>query len=186
MGPAATTGMSIANNYDGITYQFCTATSYAVMPYVSQNVGAGNVKRAVQAVGKGILLTVLIGTPVGALFAIFSGPLSSIMSSDPAVIAYSQEKMILISSLYFICGIYSVLGDALRGLGRPTAATVSTLLFMCVLRFVWVYFIYPLCPSLTFLYLVWPVGWVLSIIFLLSIMIPTVKKLKAKHAPLST
>jgi O-antigen/teichoic acid export membrane protein len=51
-GPAATTGMSIANNYDGLTYLFCTAASYAVMPYVSQNVGAGNIKRAVSSVGK--------------------------------------------------------------------------------------------------------------------------------------
>ena len=185
-GPAATTGMSIANNYDGLTYQFCTAASYAVMPYVSQNVGAGNIKRAVSSVGKGILITICFGLPIGGLFAIFSGPLASIMSNDPVAIGYAQEKMILVSSTYFVCGIYHIFGDALRGMGKPMAATITTLLFMCLLRFVWVAWIFPLCPNLIFLYLVWPVGWVLSIITLGTIMIFAVKKLKQKHGNIST
>ena len=40
---------------------------------------------------------------------------------------------------------------------------VTTLIFMCAIRFVWVYLVYPfLPPNLTFLYLIWPIGWVLS------------------------
>lgn len=39
-GTAATTGISIANQFDGILYNICHATSLAVLPYVSQNVGA--------------------------------------------------------------------------------------------------------------------------------------------------
>ena len=45
-GPKASTGISIANTYDGLMYNICTAMALAVMPYVSQNVGAGNAKRA--------------------------------------------------------------------------------------------------------------------------------------------
>ena len=178
-GPEATTGISIANNYDGILYQICHATSLAVMPYVSQNVGAGNVTRAISSVKKGILITVCLGATFGALSACFAVPLSSVMSSDPVVIAYSQQKMIIISSTYFICGINDIFGAALRGMGKPMVATVSTLVYMCLFRFVWVYLIFPLLPNLTFLYLVWPIGWVLSIITLLFVFVPTAKKLKA-------
>ena len=106
------------------------------------------------------------------------------MSSDPAVIAYSRQKMIIISSTYFICGINDIIGYALRGMGRPVAATVATMVFMCALRFVWVYLIFPLVPTMTFLYLVWPVGWTLSIISLLFVFFPTVKKL-TKVQPLA-
>lgn len=179
-GPAATTGISIANNYDGILYQICTATALAVMPYVSQNIGSGNVRRAMQSVWKGILITVCMGASFGALSAIFSEQLSSIMSSDPEVIAYSRQKMIIISSTYFICGINEIFGAALRGMGKPLAATIATLVFMCAFRFVWVYLIFPLMPNLTFLYLVWPVGWTLSIITLLFVFFPTARKLAAK------
>ncbi len=88
-GPDATTGISIANNFDGILYQISVAPSLAVMAYVSQNVGHGNIKRATKSVLCGMMITVALGATFGAFSAIFSGPLSSIMSDNPAVIAYS-------------------------------------------------------------------------------------------------
>ncbi len=179
-GPDATTGISIANNFDGILYQISTAPALAVMPYVSQNIGAGNIKRAAKSVGRGVLITLALGATFGALSAIFSRQLSSIMSDSPAVIAYSQQKMIIISSTYFICGINEIMGSALRGMGRPNVATVSTLIFMCALRFVWVYGVFPLYPNLTFLYLVWPIGWILSIVMLLCFFFPTLRKLRIR------
>lgn len=183
-GPAATTGISIANIYDGILYQISVATALAVMPYVSQNVGCGNIKRATQSVWEGILITVALGASFGALSAIFAVPLSSIMTNDPLAIVYSQQKMVLVSSTYFICGINEIFGAALRGMGKPLMPTVSTLLFMCALRFLWVWFVFPLVPNnLTFLYLVWPIGWTLSIVLLLFVYVPTVKKLhRSSHS----
>ena len=89
--------------------------------------------------------------------------------------------MIIISSTYFICGINDIFGGALRGMGRPNLATISTLVYMCLFRFVWVYAIFPFIPNLTFLYLVWPIGWVLSIITLLPFYFRTFKKLEAEH-----
>lgn len=108
----------------------------------------------------------------------FSKQLSSIMSTTPEVIAFSQQKMIIISSTYFICGINEVLCGTLRGMGKPIIPTVSTLIFMCALRFVWVYVIFPYCPNLTFLYLVWPIGWILSIITLLVFYYLNIAKLQ--------
>ena len=177
-GALATTGISIANNFDGILYQISTACSFAVMPYVSQNVSVGNVKRATQAVKKGVLITVGIGVTFGVLSAMFSAQLSSIMSSDPIVIAYSRQKMIIISSIYFICGINEIMGAALKSMGKPIITAIAALAFTCVLRFVWVYVIFPLYPNLTFLYLVWPVGWVLSIVVLTITYISRVRRLK--------
>ena len=180
-GPEATTGVSIANTFDGILYNLSHATSLAVLPYVSQNIGAGNVKRADQSVWKGMYITICVGAVLGGLSAIFSPQLSALMSDDPTVIAYSRQKMIIISSTYFICGINDIICSALRGMGKPAIPTAATFVFMCVLRFVWVYAIFPLVPNLTFLYLVWPIGWVLSIVSLLPIYFHTAKRLKEKH-----
>lgn len=177
-GPDATTGISIANQFDGILYQISCAPALAATPYIAQNVGAHNIKRAKQAVWKAILITVAFGATFGCLSAVFSGQLSSLMSSTPAVIAYSQQKMMLISSTYFICGINEVMGGTLRGMGKPIIPTIATFLFMCVIRFPWVYLVFPLYPNLTFLYLIWPIGWVLSITTLAIAYLPTVKKLE--------
>ena len=107
-GADATTGISIANQFDGILYQVALAPSYAVAPYIAQNMGARNLKRVKQTVLRAVLITTAFGASLGSLSAIFSEQLSSIMSSNPAVIAYSGEKMIVVSSTYFICGINEI------------------------------------------------------------------------------
>ena len=104
------------------------------------------------------------------------------MTNSEAAIAFARQKTILISSTYFICGINEILGAALRGMGRPSVATSATLIFMCALRFVWVYAVFPFYPNLTFLFLVWPIGWVLSITMLLIYYFPTIKALRLSHA----
>lgn len=177
VGADAATGIGIANQFDNILYQISVAPSLAVMPYVSQNIGRGNVKRASRSVSLGMLITVALGATFGALSAIFSPQLSSLMSDSQAVIDYSCQKMMIISSTYFICGINEIMGAALRGMGKPIVPTIATFVYMCVLRFVWVYAIFPpFFPNLTVLFLVWPIGWVLSIATLLLFFFPTLKK----------
>lgn len=185
VGAQATTGVGIANIFDGILYNICYATSLAVLPYVSQNIGAGNVKRAAQSVWRGVLITLCIGTFFGALSAIFSRQLASFMADSEEIIWFARQKMIIISSTYFICGINDIICAAMRGLGKPTIPTVVSLFCLCGLRFAWVFFVYPLMPgdNLTFLYLVWPIGWLLSIFVLLPFYFARIKKLKAEHLP---
>lgn len=183
-GEAATTGIAIANQFDGILYQISLAPSYAVAPYVAQNVGAGNLKRVRSTLVRAVLITTAFGATFGSLSAVFSKELSSTISSSPEVIAYSQQKMIIVSSTYFICGINDVMAGVLRGMGKPIIPTVSALVYMCLLRFVWVYAVFPLLPNLTFLYAVWPIGWSLSIITLLAAYFISMNKLK-KAQPLS-
>ena len=140
-GAAATKGISIANQFDNILYQICHAPSLATISYVAQNIGAHNIKRANRSVARSMLITVAFGATFGALSALFSAQLSSLMSPDPEVIRFSQQKMVIISSTYFICGINEVLCAALRGIGRPLVPTFTALVFTCILRFVWVYLI---------------------------------------------
>jgi putative MATE family efflux protein len=177
-GEYATTGISIANTFDGLMYQLVMAPSYAVMPYVSQNVGNRNMKRAMEAVWKGMLITLTVGVVFGSLSAIFAVPLSSLMSDNPEVLEFSRQKMVIISSTYFLCGVQDVFGATLRGMGKPIIPTITSLIFLCGIRFPWVFLIFPLYPNLTFLYLIWPIGWVSSIITLFVAFTISFKKFK--------
>lgn len=179
-GPAATTGIAIANQYDGILYQISYAPSLAAIPYIAQNVGAGNMKRVKSVMMCAIFITVAFGASLGSLSALFSDKLSYLLSSSAEVVAYSRQKMILVSSTYFICGINEVIGGVLKGMGRPIAPAVTSLIFMCALRFLWVYCIFPLMPNLTFLYTVWPVGWILSILSLSIVLLLAFSKYRKK------
>ena len=178
LGDAATKGNSISTQFDNLMYYICHAPSLAVMAFVSQNLAQKNIVRVKRTIKTAILITLALGATSGALFAIFSGQLASMMSSDPEVIMYAQQKTIIVSGTYFIMGINEILGAGMRGMGKPIIPTIMTLIFMCLIRFPWVWFIYPLVPNLTFLYLIWPIGWTLSIISLLIAYIPTFKKIK--------
>ncbi len=182
-GEAATTGVSIANQFDGILYQISLAPSLATIPYVAQNMGTGNYDRVKKSMIYSIVITVAFGASLGSLSAIFSRELSYIISSSPEVVTFSMQKMVIVSSTYFICGINEVLGGTLKGMGRPIAPAVTSLIFLCLLRFAWVYFVFPLCPNLTFLYLVWPIGWTLSIITLSCVLMYEVSKYRKNKEP---
>lgn len=182
-GEDATTGVSIANQFDGLLYQISVATALAAMPYIAQNLGAKNFARAKKAIWNAVLITTIFGAGFGALSAIFSSQLSSLMSTTPAVIAYSCQKMIIISSTYFICGINEIMGATLKAMGKPIVPTLSTLIYLCLMRFPWVYVIFPLCPTLTFLYLIWPLGWILASATQFIYYLITMPKLERSQAP---
>jgi len=184
LGAAATTGISIANQFDGILYQIIHAPGVAAISYVAQNIGAQKYDRVKKSILSSCFVAVSFGDSIGAFSAIFSRELASTISSTPEVIEYARQKMIIVSSTYFICGINEVLGSALKGMGKPVIPTVATLMFMCLLRFPWVYLLFPMYQNLSFLYLVWPVGWILSIIALLISYFPAMKKLQ-KETPLA-
>ena len=145
--------------------------------------GAGNYDRAKKSMLYSIVITVAFGASLGSLSAIFSRELSYIISSSSEVVTFSMQKMVIVSSTYFICGINEVLGGTLKGMGRPIAPAVTSLIFLCLLRFAWVYFVFPLCPNLTFLYLVWPIGWTLSIITLSCVLMYEMSKYRKNKEP---
>ena len=94
--------------------------------------------------------------------------------------------MIIVSSTYFICGLNEVMSGVLRGIGKPTLPTIFSFLFLCVLRFIWVYTVFPLFPNLTFLYTVWPIGWILAFIcavITFFIAFPKLVKRNLEYAP---
>lgn len=177
-GKDATTGISIANQIDGVLYYICCCPALAASPYIAQNVGARNVGRVKKALGRSIGITAILGGTLGILFAVFSRELSSLMTDSQAVIRFSSEKMIVACTTYFICGINEVLSGALRGLGKPVVPAIATLVFLCLLRFVWVYAIFPFCQSIWFLYLVWPMGWTLSVGLLFLVYFPNISRLQ--------
>ena len=163
-GPDATTGISIANQYDGVIYNLIHAPSLAVIPYIAQNIGAGDTGRAKQAMRCGMLIGVGFGLTFGSFSALFAPQLAGLLATSTAARDFAVQKMIIISSTYFICGINEVLGGTLKGMGRTIPPSVTSLIYMCAFRFVWVYGIFPLVPNLTFLYLVWPISWILCIV----------------------
>ena len=63
---------------------------------------------------------------------------------------------------YFLCGIMEVLANSLRGLGKSATAMIISFLGSCVFRIVWIMTVFKLNPTLTMLYIVYPISWFIT------------------------
>ena len=105
-------------------------------------------------------------------------------ASDPnreAVLAAALELMNFMLSVYFMCGIMDTLSGALRGLGYSTIPMIVSIGAICVLRGIWVFFVFPTeqFHSLIGIYTIYPISWglgVISMVIALLILYPKVKK----------
>ena len=161
-GEAATTGIAIASQFDVILYHICTAPSVAITPYIAQNIGAGHTNRVKQTVVRGVLVTIAFGIFFGTIFLFLSRPLVMAMSSSDTVIHFAMQRLVVMCSTYFICGIQDAFGGVFRGLGKSGIPPLVTLMCVCPVRVFWVYILFPRFPNMTFLYAVCSAEWVLT------------------------
>ena len=79
-----------------------------------------------------------------------------------AVLAAARERNSIVLTTYFICGIMEVLTGHLRGRGCSITPMISSLVCSCLMRLLWVWFVFPHAPSLPFLFLCYPISWILT------------------------
>ena len=85
-----------------------------------------------------------------------------IYTNDDAVIAAAGLRSGIIAPTYFLCGMMEVMVGLLRGMGSSVTPMVVSILGACVLRIIWILTIFPLDPTLTTLYISYPVSWLVT------------------------
>ena len=117
---------------------------------------------SIQVGGMAVTLGAAVGLVLG-IGAYLVGPwVLQVYSSDPEVIAYGLERMLLVCTPYALCGVMHVLVGAMRGLGSSLTPMVVSIFGVCVLRVVWIYTVFPLDPSFAMLFLSYPVTWAVT------------------------
>ncbi len=162
-GSTVMAGNTAASNIEGFVYVAMNSMYQSSISFTGQNMGAQKYRR----VNK-ILLTcqgyvVLFGLTLG-LAALFLGDiLLGFYTNDPAVVEYGLLRMSIICPTYFTCGIMDTLVGSLRGMGCSVIPMTVSLIGVCGLRIVWIFTIFRfLSPTLTTLYISYPVTWVLT------------------------
>ena len=161
-GSDAMAGISAGSNYDAYIYTATNGFAQAAMTFISQNVGAGQ-KANLRKVWRVCILTAtaaaVVLQTIGILLRV---PIVSLFSSDASVIRVGVERMLLILPFFVFCSLLDVTSGAVRGLGRSFQIMLVSLFGTCVLRLVWVFAFLPMHRTLSFLYIAYPLSWVLS------------------------
>ena len=151
-----------SSNVENICYTSILAVGQAVLVFVGQNVGAGQIKRVKSIYFKSLLVTLTVGLFVGGICSLFARQLIGIFTDKAGVIEIAIQRFYVIAPFYFICGFYECAVGAVRGTGYSLFPMLGALFGICIFRAIWIYTVFAWAPSFTVLMAVFPVSWALT------------------------
>ena len=192
MNSLATTdiaGKTIAINIESLVYTAMNAYLHVAMTFTGQNFGAKKPERIKKSIIYAIIQVTVIGFVGGQILMLFGEQLANfyIDPTDPnkeAVMSAALELMKFMLSCYFLCGIMDTISGVLRGLGYSMIPMFASIGSICVLRAIWVFFVFPTerFHSLIGIYTIYPISWSLGIITMVIALLIVYKRVKQKLA----
>ena len=167
-GDVVVSGNTAASNIESFIYTAMNAIYQSTLTFVGQHVGAGKLERVKKIMIMSLLIVTVVGVVLGTLSYTFHEPLLEIYKPGDselqvAIREAGANRMQLISTTYFLCGIMEVLSGVLRGMGKSVLPMGVSIFGSCLLRIVWILTVCPLFPgNIAVLYLAWPVTWVIT------------------------
>ena len=161
-GSVVMAGNSAGASIEQFVYISMNAVHQATVSFTSQNNGAGKAERINQILFSCLGLVTVVGLLMGIGVNLFSAPLLSIYSSDPAVIAAGKVRLLWISAPYFLCGIMEIIMGIMRGLGYAITPMIVSLSGACLFRVIWIATAFAWFPTQGVLLVSYPVSWLLT------------------------
>jgi putative MATE family efflux protein len=183
-GEAVMNGNTAANSLDGFVYTSMNSVYHASIAFTSQNVAAKKKENVTKVLLYALLLVFIIGLSVGGGFYLLGKPLLSIYTQDPFEISVGYLKMGYLCLPYFIFGMMDVVSGGIRGMGNSLIPMITSIIGVCVIRVVWIYFVFN--PNTNFtdykdlslLFISYPISWIATLIAHLITYIFVSRKIK--------
>lgn len=160
----AMAGYTAANNIFGFLYMSVNAVTQSCMSFTSQNYGVKKLKRMDRVLLDCMILSVGVTLTLGCGAYFFGPELLKIYTSDADVIRCGVEVLAFTTVPYFCCGIMDLLPGALRGMGYSGVPMILSIIGTVGTRIVWIFGLFPAHRSLSFLFISYPVSWILTIL----------------------
>ena len=161
-------GSTAVGTIEGLMWVTLNSFQNSTTTFMSQNVGAGNIKRAKKVLYYTLSMTAILGLILGLGAFFLRTPILSIFIKDnPVAMEYGYQRLMYTFPLYFMAGIMGMLPGAIRGFGYSVSPSLISLIGACGIRIVWVYTVFEVYHDLSVLYLVHPITWVITITALL-------------------
>lgn len=159
LGTDVVSASSAAQNYENLIYFMSNSFAQATVTFVSQNYGAGNLKRCKRAVLIGMGLSVVASAAMFAVFIVFRTPLLGIYTDDKEIIRIASQRLAVVGGTHFMCGIMDNLSCCMRGLGYSLEPALISMAGACGLRVLWIYTVFKKVQTFAMLVAVYPISW---------------------------
>jgi len=174
-GSATVAGNTMAHIVEGFTYTSMNSVSQTALAFTGQNIGARRFENLKKILGWTSLYVTLLGIVMGGLTYILHPYLLRIFTDDMDVIALGGKRILFICVPYFLIGLCEVCVGMLRGMGRSIYPTVVSILGICGLRLLWIFFVFPHIQTLESVYVSYPISWTVTGLIQFIAVIITIK-----------
>ena len=174
-GPSVMSGNSAASNIENYVYIAMNSVYHAALSFTGQNVGARKIENIKKVTIYSLSIVTIIAVIMGGSFFLMRYPLVKIYTRVPDEMDVAIIRLHYLCLPYFLCGIMDVMGGILRGMGFSLSPTIVTIGGVCGFRILWIFFVfYNLTDfinitDLNYLYVVYPISWIITFLILLSI-----------------
>ena len=138
METAASAAVGIVGRFNGFAVLPAIAMSQSISSISAQNIGAGDYKRAKQALWYGLLIAFALGLMVFAFAQLFAEPILNLFmteeSYNPAVVEYGKQYMSTFSIDYLFLPFSFCFNGLLNGAGHTTFTLFNNVFNSIVLR----------------------------------------------------
>lgn len=165
-GSIVMAGSSAAASIEAFVYTSMNSFHQAAQTFISQNIGAGHYDRISRVFRLCMACTVILGLLETCVLVLASPHLISIYNSDPAVIVQGTLRLHVAGTMYVIYGMADVLIGAIRGYGIPIVPVIINFLGACAFRIVWIQLLDTAKYAVEYVYLSYPVSWVIILVAL--------------------
>lgn len=163
-GDVAMAGYTAANNILGFLYFSVNSVTQAGMSFTSQNYAMKRRDRINAIIRDCVFIECLLCISMGSFVFVFAPRLLGIYTDSAEVVASGIEVLKYTTTTYFLCGIMDCIPGIMRGMGHSTVPMILSITGTVGTRMVWIFGLFPIYRSISFLFISYPVSWILTVI----------------------
>lgn len=161
LGEIAMAGVTASTRITNVVYMILSSTYSGCVSFSGQCFGAKNYKRIDELWKKSILLCGGIVAAVALPLTLFSDVALGLFTNNPVVIKTATPMLLIFLWSYVLYAIPECTVGCIRGMGASTIPTLMNIVCICAPRVIWNYFFFPLNPTIGWLYICYPISYVI-------------------------
>ncbi|MBO4818938.1 MAG: MATE family efflux transporter [Firmicutes bacterium] len=163
LGASVVAAWALTGKVDGIYWAIVNAGGVAVMNFVGQNYGAGNIDRVKEVTKKGLRNFMIFTIAICVLLIAFGRFLFPLFLPDDDYVCDLAYKLMLYFVIpYFLWTFIEILGGVLKGCGDVIVPAAISLVGIAGVRLVWINTVFKMYPNAYVLALAYGVSWVVT------------------------
>ena len=169
LGPETMAASAAAFTIEINMYCFSIGFQQAATTFVGQNFGARQYARCREATRDCAILNAITMIVLGALIYVFMYPLLGFFSTNPVVIENAVTRIEYVVLPELLCVGFDICSGALRGYGVSLAPAIATLISVCGVRLIGVWWYFPTHPVFANLMILFPISWIVADVLIISL-----------------